>query len=77
MVDLAHQDELVWAAAWLHRATNSKTYLDYLGSKQAGGTRMSFSWDDKYVGAQILVAKVYKMKKQIKIYVNMHVLIIY
>lgn len=52
------QDELVWAAAWLYRATNDQTYLDYLGSANTGGTRNEFSWDDKYTGAQVLVSKV-------------------
>ncbi|KAJ1427620.1 Six-hairpin glycosidase superfamily [Sesbania bispinosa] len=53
-----YKDELAWAAAWLHRATKIKKYLDYLeGSGDTGGTKNIFSWDDKYVGAQILVAK--------------------
>ena len=50
---------MLWAAAWLHRATDEKTYLDFLGgSSNTGGTRTDFSWDDKYVGAQVLVSKV-------------------
>nr|XP_027187106.1 endoglucanase 14-like [Cicer arietinum] len=53
-----YKDELLWAAAWLYRATNMNKYLDYLGSAgDIGGARTTFSWDDKYVGAQILVAK--------------------
>ncbi|KAK7310410.1 hypothetical protein RJT34_07914 [Clitoria ternatea] len=53
-----YKDELLWAAAWLHRATNQKRYLNYLeGSVDTGGQRTEFSWDDKYIGAQILVAK--------------------
>ncbi|RVX03077.1 Endoglucanase 13 [Vitis vinifera] len=51
------EDELVWAAAWLYRATNDQTYVNYLGSANTGGTRSEFSWDDKYTGAQVLVAK--------------------
>uniref|UniRef100_A0A803M3V3 Endoglucanase n=1 Tax=Chenopodium quinoa TaxID=63459 RepID=A0A803M3V3_CHEQI len=52
------QDELLWAAAWLQRATGDKIYQDFLESFQGnGGTRSMFSWDDKFVGAQILVAK--------------------
>ncbi|XP_022155794.1 endoglucanase 13-like [Momordica charantia] len=52
------QDELLWAAAWLHRATEDQMYLNYLGgSGTTGGTRTMFSWDDKYAGVQILVAK--------------------
>lgn len=49
----------MWAAAWLHRATDDKTYLDYLGQAgNTGGARTVFSWDDKFIGAQVLVAKV-------------------
>jgi len=53
------QDELLWAAAWLHRATGDKAYLGFLGQAQnTGGTRTQFSWDDKFAGAQVLVSKV-------------------
>ncbi|KAJ6314679.1 hypothetical protein OIU78_018206 [Salix suchowensis] len=53
-----YEDEMLWAAAWLHRATNDEIYLDYLGaSTNTGGIRTSFSWDDKFLGAQLLVAK--------------------
>lgn len=52
------EDELLWAAAWLYRATNDSKYVDYLAkSNNTGGTRTMFSWDDKYVGAQVQVAK--------------------
>ncbi|KAG6574819.1 Endoglucanase 13, partial [Cucurbita argyrosperma subsp. sororia] len=52
------QDELLWASAWLYRATGDQTYLNYLGgSGNTGGTRTAFSWDDKFVGVQILAAK--------------------
>ncbi|OWM83668.1 endoglucanase 14-like [Punica granatum] len=53
-----YQDELLWAAAWLQRATDEKTYVDFLGQASGtGGARQQFSWDDKYLGAQLLVAK--------------------
>ncbi|KAL6124596.1 hypothetical protein ACLB2K_077108 [Fragaria x ananassa] len=53
-----YEDELLWAAAWLHRATDDQSYLDYLGQAgNTGGARTEFSWDDKFVGAQVLVAK--------------------
>ena len=53
------QDELLWAAAWLERATEGKTYAEYLNqAASSGGTRSMFSWDDKYAGSQVLVAKV-------------------
>ncbi|CAG7881119.1 unnamed protein product [Brassica rapa] len=53
-----HEDELLWAAAWLHRATGDQMYLDYLTqASNSGGVRSAFSWDDKFVGAQVLAAK--------------------
>ncbi|CAE6049500.1 unnamed protein product [Arabidopsis arenosa] len=52
-----YEDELLWAAAWLHRATNDQIYLDYLTQAETGGPRTVFAWDDKFVGAQVLVAK--------------------
>ena len=48
----------MWGAAWLYRATNMTKYLDYPGGvKDSGGARTEFSWDDKYVGAQVLCSK--------------------
>lgn len=57
------QDELLWAAAWLYKATNNQYYLSYLGKNgdAFGGTgwdMTEFSWDVKYAGVQTLVAKV-------------------
>ncbi|KAL0402922.1 UNVERIFIED_CONTAM: Endoglucanase 14 [Sesamum radiatum] len=53
-----YEDELLWAGAWLERATNDRTYLEFIkGSSNSGVTRKMFSWDDKYVGAQLLIAK--------------------
>ena len=50
---------MLWAAAWLHRAINNKTYFDYLAnSENTGGIRTTDSWDDKFVGAKVLAAKV-------------------
>ncbi|WOL05056.1 hypothetical protein Cni_G13779 [Canna indica] len=50
-------DEILWAAAWLHRATGDQTYLNILSSGNNGGVRTTFSWDDKYVGVQALISK--------------------
>ncbi|XP_043725398.1 endoglucanase 12-like [Telopea speciosissima] len=53
-----YEDELLWAAAWLHRATGDETYLNYLSSSgNTGGSRSMFSWDDKFLGVQVLVSK--------------------
>ncbi|KAL6549861.1 Endoglucanase [Orobanche minor] len=55
-------DELLWAAAWLYKATKDTMYLDYLGDNgdNLGGTGWAmteFGWDVKYAGVQTLVAQ--------------------
>ncbi|XP_031497584.1 endoglucanase 6-like isoform X1 [Nymphaea colorata] len=57
-----YADELLWAAAWLYRATKRSYYLDYLANNgdAHGGTTWSmtqFGWDVKYAGVQVLVSK--------------------
>lgn len=56
-----YQDDLLWGAAWLHRATRNPMYLNYiqrngqvLGASEADYT---FGWDNKHVGARILLSK--------------------
>ena len=53
-------DELLWAAAWLHRATSDATYLDYAqGSNDLGWKDASteVSWDDKKAAAHVLLSR--------------------
>ncbi|KAH6755490.1 glycosyl hydrolase 9B13 [Perilla frutescens var. hirtella] len=59
----AIRDELLWGAAWLHRATRNPTYLSYI---QANGQTLgadesdnTFGWDNKHVGARILLSKAF------------------
>ncbi|XP_073303148.1 endoglucanase 6-like [Primulina huaijiensis] len=57
-----YADELLWAAAWMYKATNNQYYLNYLGNNgdSLGGTGWAmteFGWDVKYAGVQTLVAK--------------------
>ncbi|KAL6533586.1 Endoglucanase [Orobanche hederae] len=57
-----YEDELLWAAAWLYKATKNTMYLDYLGDNgdNLGGTGWAmteFGWDVKYAGVQTLVAQ--------------------
>ncbi|OMO79884.1 Glycoside hydrolase, family 9 [Corchorus capsularis] len=56
-----YQDELLWGASWLHRATQDNSYLSYI---QSNGHTMgsdnddfSFSWDDKRAGTKVLLSK--------------------
>lgn len=52
------QDELVWGAAWLLRATNDVYYLNFLKSMGAGDSPDIFSWDNKFAGAYVLLSRV-------------------
>ncbi|XP_019165450.1 PREDICTED: endoglucanase 24-like [Ipomoea nil] len=56
-----YQDELLWAAAWLRRATQGDTYLNYLQNNGqtlgANDNINEFGWDNKYAGLNVLVSK--------------------
>ncbi|KAE8008602.1 hypothetical protein FH972_005099 [Carpinus fangiana] len=56
-----YQDELLWGAAWLRRATNEETYLNYLQSNGqtlgADENVNEFGWDNKHAGLNVLVSK--------------------
>ncbi|OEL20365.1 Endoglucanase 19 [Dichanthelium oligosanthes] len=56
-----YQDELLWAAAWLHRASNNASFMSYVRDNGmqlgAGDDDYSFSWDDKRIGTKVLLAK--------------------
>jgi len=56
-----YKDELVWAAAWLYRATNENNYLNTaeslyneFGLQYWGG---ALNWDNKVSGVQVVLAK--------------------
>ncbi|CAI0375085.1 unnamed protein product [Linum tenue] len=56
-----YQDELLWGAAWLRRASSDDTYLNYL---QENGKTLGaednineFGWDNKHAGLNVLVSK--------------------
>ncbi|GLJ22258.1 hypothetical protein SUGI_0418570 [Cryptomeria japonica] len=56
-----YDDELLWAASWLHRTTGDQKYFRYLikNAVSMGGTEWSmtqFSWDNKYAGVQVLAS---------------------
>jgi hypothetical protein len=61
------QDELVWGATWLYRATGEAAYLtkaeaeyDHLPLDQAGlrPYKWTLAWDDKSFGTYILLARI-------------------
>ncbi|CAN0915514.1 Endoglucanase 17 [Linum grandiflorum] len=54
-------------AAWLHRATKNQMYLNYiklngqiLGADEFDNT---FGWDNKHVGARILLSKAFLIQR--------------
>ncbi|KAK4559062.1 hypothetical protein RGQ29_008346 [Quercus rubra] len=58
-----YQDELLWGAAWLHKATRNPAFLNYI---QVNGELLGaadydnfFGWDNKHVGARILLSKAF------------------
>ncbi|GJN39843.1 hypothetical protein PR202_gb28991 [Eleusine coracana subsp. coracana] len=57
-----YHDELLWAAAWLHRTSNNASFMNYVEVNGlqlgAGDDDFSFSWDDKRAGTKILLSKV-------------------
>ncbi|KAG5123103.1 hypothetical protein AAZX31_11G020900 [Glycine max] len=53
-----YQDELLWAASWLYKASGESKYLSYSIGNQGWSQAVSeFSWDNKYVGAQTLLTE--------------------
>ncbi|CAA7410118.1 unnamed protein product [Spirodela intermedia] len=52
------QDELLWAAAWMYKATKESRFLRFLTDNQGWSSRTNeFSWDNKFAGVQVLLAK--------------------
>ncbi|KAK4435406.1 Endoglucanase [Sesamum alatum] len=53
-----YQDELLWAAAWLYKASGDSNYLNYVSTNEDWSQAVSeFSWDNKFAGVQTLLAK--------------------
>jgi hypothetical protein len=64
------KDELVWAAAWLYRATNENTYLNTaeslyteFGLQNWNG---AFNWDNKVSGVQVRCVKKFTFTMSMK-----------
>ncbi|KAI7994849.1 Endoglucanase 8 [Camellia lanceoleosa] len=56
-----YQDELLWGAAWLHKASRWREYREYIVKNEvilrAGDTINEFGWDNKHAGINVLVSK--------------------
>ena len=48
-----YNDELMWGAIWLYKATNDTTYLNKAKGFYDGSNPKFFSWDDKKAGAYV------------------------
>ncbi|KAL0864104.1 hypothetical protein Bca101_043222 [Brassica carinata] len=48
-----YNDELLWAATWLYKATRIEVYLSYLKFEAISAYVAEFSWDLKYAGGLI------------------------
>nr|BAH22180.1 beta-1,4-endoglucanase [Metaphire hilgendorfi] len=52
----SYVDELAWGAAWLYRATNEQTYLNYaLEFADTSAISWAYDWNEKIVGYQLLL----------------------
>ncbi|GFQ00047.1 endoglucanase 16 [Phtheirospermum japonicum] len=57
-------DELLWAATWLYKATKRSIYMDYIQDEAISATVSEFNWDLKYAGAQIILSEFYMEGKK-------------
>ncbi|XP_048446784.1 endoglucanase 4-like isoform X3 [Pyrus x bretschneideri] len=68
-----YEDELIWGAAWLFKATKQSNYWNYVlqnmpkldsgntnGVSWVGGRFAEFGWDSKHAGINVLVSQVIK-----------------
>ncbi|PON87357.1 Glycoside hydrolase [Trema orientale] len=57
-----YQDELLWGAAWLHKASRRRQYREYIVRNEvvlrAGDTINEFGWDNKHAGINVLISKI-------------------
>lgn len=62
-----YQDELLWGAAWLHKASRRRRYRQYIVRNEvvlrAGDTINEFGWDNKHAGINVLISKEVLMGK--------------
>lgn len=62
------QDELIWGAAWLFKATKAAYYWNYV-TKNINKIQNSaeFGWDTKDAGINVLISKVFSFLKFIRV----------
>lgn len=52
-----YNDELAWAASWLHKATGDAAYLSKAEALYWGQTDVFSSWENKWMGTAVLLAE--------------------
>ncbi|XP_022973570.1 endoglucanase 8 [Cucurbita maxima] len=56
-----YQDELLWGAVWLHKASRMREYREYIFKNEvvlrAGDSINEFGWDNKHAGINVLISK--------------------
>ncbi|GFQ07505.1 endoglucanase 9 [Phtheirospermum japonicum] len=57
------EDELLWGAAWLYKATNKTSYRNYITSYGCTDDVDTFGWDSKFPGAYVVLAREYLVGK--------------
>lgn len=69
--DVFLQDELLWGAAWLRRASQEDSYLNYIETNGetlgAEENINEFGWDNKHAGINVLVSKVRSLSDKIRL----------
>lgn len=61
------QDELLWGAAWLHKASRRREYREYIKKNEvvlgASENANEFGWENKHAGINVLISKVSSIVK--------------
>ncbi|KAF1001784.1 endoglucanase 16-like [Apium graveolens] len=52
-------DELLWAAVWLYKATKQDVYHQFITEEAVPANVNEFNWDLKYSGSQVLLAELF------------------
>ncbi|XP_078160516.1 endoglucanase 17-like [Carex rostrata] len=62
-----YQDELLWGAAWLHKASRRREYREYIKKNEvvlgASENANEFGWENKHAGINVLISKEVLMGK--------------
>nr|CAA67156.1 endo-1,4-beta-glucanase [Arabidopsis thaliana] len=67
VISTVTRDELLWGAAWLHKASRKRAYREFIVKNEvilkAGDTINEFGWDNKHAGINVLISKEVLMGK--------------